>query len=363
VAWNDVPAKDDDALSFQAYYVRLNALRQFLPPLSSQLFEIAWDQMASQKMLEFRRSALAGIVIADLIRALGLDEVTAVDTPVGSWFVHSGVTTYRHQDDGEQMASIDMGDGHVLESVVRPDCRVTSSAAVNMQGEDDVSLVVGRRTSDDRFDLIAAGYRDPIAHLKRATTRGTRSDLHILDRQWTSTAALPRLLPNVRFEQPDELNLAFAVKDTVDRFALAVQKQGAWKLLHDSNGEPAHETRHQGMFRLFSQLSFGALGIMIHPNADHGRGATDMTLTLHDAVHIVEFKKDSSPAKLLHGLQHQLPHYMSAAGTLFGSYLVMCHEREPEQVTEILDGTVKGSDLAISVYSIDCRPQPSASKA
>jgi hypothetical protein len=158
---------------------------------------------------------------------------------------------------------------------------------------------------------------------------------------------------------PDAAVLAHAVEDAAKHFITEVQDGGAWKMLYD-NGEPAHEARHQALFRVFAKLAFTGLGILIHPNADHGSGSTDLTLSLGQARHVVEFKKDSAPNKILHGLNIQLPAYMRSAGADFGTYVVMCHTRDPDEVREIT-GSV--GDPSIFVHTVDCRPRRSASKA
>ncbi len=361
MAWNGVPAAEDENLSFQAYYVRLNALRQFLSPLGRQMLDAVWESEGSDVMRSFRRSAVIGLVAGDLIRALGLREVTEYPPAIGDWFVHSGVTSYAAASDGNQLATIRLQGGDSITSVVRPECRITNSAAVNMVEQDDVSLVVGRLLSPKKFDLVIAGYRDPLFSLKDTDLLSLSVGQSMLDRL-AEENPFPNVLPTVKIEStPDYAALAYAVKDTVERFTEAVEKQGAWRHLYDQNGKPAHETRHQGLFKLFSQLTFGALRISVHPNADHGVGATDLTLDLGEAAHILEFKKDTSTAKILHGLQVQLPRYMDAASTIFGSYVVMCHERDSREVAETIRSAVVPNHV-IDTYVVDCRRQTSASK-
>lgn len=360
VAWNGIPAADDENLSFQAYYVRLNVIRQIISPLAGELLEIAWDTAASQEMRLLRRSSMIGTLAEDLIRGLKLGEITQQETAVGDWFIHSGDTFYRPLGDGNQSATIRLPNGDQISAVVRPECRITNSAAINMIDVDDISLVVGRRTSSKKFDLVVAGYRDPFASMMARQPNDLPGS--VVDRLADANPYL-KILPHIQYDDvPTWGTLASATKDAIERFANAVENEGAWRHLFDKNGDPAHETRHQGLFRLFSQLTFGALRIMVHPNTDHGVGPTDLTLALGEALHIVEFKKDSSRAKILHGLQMQLPRYMKAAGTIFGSYVVMCHENDKRDVVELLrDAQPEG--YVIDTYVIDCRRQRSASKA
>ena len=228
--------------------------------------------------------------------------------------------------------------------------------------EDDTSFVLGRRTGVEKFDLVAAGFRDPYAFV-----HGTERHIDLVpstpfgpDRR---ESLLPHLVPHVQISGvSDELTLAYAAKDTIERFAKAVENEGSWKLLYDDYGRVLHESQHQQLFRSFAQISFTALGIIIHPNADHGRGPTDLTLALNEAIHIVEFKKDTDRTKIVHGLTVQLPLYMKSAGATYGSYIVMCHEHDTAGALAAMKGK-NDITAVIDTYAIDCRPKKSASKA
>ncbi|MBP2708199.1 hypothetical protein JOL79_30910 [Microbispora sp. RL4-1S] len=354
MAWNDIPAKDDPNLTFQAYYVRLNVLGSLLGRFSVGLLGTLWDVGENRPLSGLYRSALIGDLIADLIRGLQLDEVTTFNPRVGDWFVHSGDTRYVD----EQTAEILLRDGTRITGTVRSDCRITNTASSNMRGIDDASLVVGRLISPTRFDLVAAGYRDPLASLGRDARGNLQRNLLALNSRRTE------YLPTIRYEGlSNEMVLMAAVRDTAERFAIAVRDQGTWKLLYDANDEPEHETRHQEVFRLFASLTFEALRIQVHPGANHGNGPTDLTLTLNDSVCVIEFKKDREPKKLRHGLTNQLPLYMQAAGANWGYYIAMCHEREPSEIEAELAALAQIGPEAIDVIAIDCRRKKSASKA
>ncbi|MER5322882.1 PD-(D/E)XK nuclease family protein [Streptosporangium roseum] len=354
MAWNDIPAKDDPNLTFQAYYVRLNILGSLLGRLSTGLLGNLWDVGENRQLSGLYRSALIGDLVADLIRALQLEEVTNFSPGVGNWFVHSGETKYTD----ELTAEIQLTDGKTITGHVRRECRVTNTASSNMRGIDDISLVVGRLISPSKFDLVAAGYRDPIRSLDwNARDNLQRNILTINSRR-------ANYLPTIRYDGlSNEMVLMAAVHDTADRFAIAVRDQGTWKLLYDANGKPEHETRHQHVFRLFASLTFEALGIQVHPGANHGNGETDLTLTLQDSTCVIEFKKDREKKELQHGLTDQLPLYMQAARANWGYYMVMCHEREPYEVEDELKKLAQDRPETIDIIAIDCRRKKSASKA
>jgi hypothetical protein len=361
VAWNDIPAKSDPEFRLQAYYARLNILRQFLSPLSVQMFETAWESANTHQLRVTARCALVGEIAGSIIQGLALDEIADVEPPIGGWFVHSGTTRYRGPE-GASIASIDLPSTGRLTGRIRRDCVVSNSAYGNMIHEDDVSFVLGRRIAANKFDLVVAGFREASMHLHGTDRRVSLTPGNAHEPDW-SHSLLPHLLPRVEIRGvSNELTLAYAVKDTLNRFSQAIEKEGAWKILYGADGRVEHETRHQALFRTFAQLTFTALGIVIHPNADHGRGPTDLTLTLGTSVHIIEFKKDTDLSKVSHGLEVQLPLYMKSAGATYGSYVVMCHEREKGDLVELMAGK---SDLhaVITTSVIDCRPKKSASKA
>jgi hypothetical protein len=172
----------------------------------------------------------------------------------------------------------------------------------------------------------------------------------------------------LRYERSEDWqSLAFAVHDTFDRFRRAVEHEGAWTHLYDADHKPANESRHQGLFRLFSRISFEALGIGTFPGANHGAGPTDLTLTLQEDIHILEFKKDYDLQRLIRGLTVQLPIYLRAAGAMIGTYAVMCHNRDPQEIQDILEplraSTEAEARLLLQLETVDCRRKDSASKA
>ncbi len=180
-----------------------------------------------------------------------------------------------------------------------------------MVGTDDVSFVVGRLIGDDKFDLVAAGYRDPRAHLFRDRAAEISRSLHVVEAAVVGRKSVQHF-PQIDLSHSDEELLAAVVLDSTERFCHAVEAQGAWKCLYDGD-KAAHESRHQALFRLFTTMSFNSLSVHVHPGADHGSGATDITLTRGKATHVVEFKKDSDRTKTLHGLTVQLPKYMESS--------------------------------------------------
>ncbi|WP_141765253.1 hypothetical protein [Streptomyces malaysiensis] len=368
MAWNEIPAKDDPNLSFQAYYARPNVLQSMLGGASREAFRQLWARAEDDDLTGLARSDLAGSIAADLIRGLGVREITEMEIKDGSWFVHSGVTRHSYVSPGIYEARILSPIGW-LTSKVRSDCRLTSSASVNMSGDDDVSFVVGRIASlkSLKFDLVVAGYREAFASLtadrifvaRSASEAATDLSMMAVRAPWRSDPII-----KIAGFGDDEM-LRMAIYDTVIRFEDAVERHGAWRLLYDGTGTVMHEHQHQGMYRLFSQFIFGAYGISVDPNADHGSGPTDFTLRLRGAVNVIEFKKDLKKSEIRHGLEVQLPLYMASAEALRGTYIVMCHSNSRPEVEDILSQVfAENPDLPeIDCWVIDCRPRASASKA
>lgn len=339
-----------------------------LPPVSKIVFDEIWESANRSDLKLFKKSALLGLILSDMIQALGLREVTEFDAATGDWFVHSGATEYSPSIDGRKRAVIELP-SKLISAIVRPDCEITATASVNMNETDDTSLVVGRMISDSRFDLIAAGYREPSAVI-RANSReialggesiGTTNLARLaVGDPWS--AGLLQL--DVQGPSDDEL-LRSTISDTIERFRQAVEDHGAWRLLYDGVGNVMRESQHQGMFKLFSRLTFGSLGIGIDTNTDHGSGNTDFTARYKRSTAIIEFKKDDRIERLRHGFAIQLPTYMKAAQSEIGYYIAMCHKRDPHDVQNILAELAANTPLsssAISFVTIDCRRRRSASK-
>ncbi|MEU1943705.1 hypothetical protein ABZ554_14995 [Streptomyces sp. NPDC020125] len=371
MAWNKIPAKDDANLMFQPYYARTNILYPLLEPTKKFIFDViatATDR-AGMEASGLRKGALVSVITCEIVHALALREITEDEPDVGEWFVHSGTTIYRPLQAGKREASIALP-ARTITGTVRDECNITASAPTNMTGHDDVSFVIGRLISHSKFDLVVAGYREPspnIARIHQTKTPRNRSSL-------TDLAALAAgnhwgdMLPTVEIPgATDEGLLHLAMMDTISRFQTTIEDQGGWKLLYDDNGKVLHERQHQGMFQIFSRLTFGALRIHLDANPDHGSGPTDFTARLNDAIAIIEFKKDDKIQEMRHGILTQLPMYMKSAQATQGYYVVMCHRREPEEVAAILrrdsEEHFDPSCPEIKAIVVDCRRRISASKA
>lgn len=358
MVWNNIAAKNDPDLRLDVYYLRANILGRILSPLSAKLFIEAWDSYRESDLSGLSRSRMSGIIISDLIRALALEEIEHIREPESGWFVHSGVTTYGPHEGSSCTATISLENGDSLQSIVRDDCMITATATTNMRGVDDVSFIVGRLLSNEKFDLVAAGYR---SYSGAIIDRGVKrlETLHSVEAMTYANDAFS-VFPSINFGFPDKDILNATVLDTTEHFADAVRNKGAWSILYKENGQPAHETRHQALFCNFAAIPFRMLGIMVHPGADHGSGPTDLTLTRGNSTHIVEFKKDVSRSKVLHGLEIQLPRYMESVGAQDGTYIVACHDGDPARAREWVSEKVPAG---IRVGTIDCRKRVSASKA
>ncbi|MGW3964987.1 hypothetical protein ACWED2_34575 [Amycolatopsis sp. NPDC005003] len=364
MAWNELPARNDPNLVVQIYYLRLNALPSLLSRESVKLFTHLWESASSADFASFKRSILASVTIADSIRSFALEEITESQIEVGEWFVHSGVTHYLSHSEGNRSATIRLPDGKTISATVRSDCYITNTASVNMVDDDDISLVVGRLLSPTKFDLIAAGYRDPLPSF----AGGGELDLSKERSAFELAANLSGFggnLPLIKYDGFDDGDwLRYVVQDMLTHFGNCIRDQGAWRFLYDRDGCPVHELQHQSLFRMFANFIFRGFGITVHPGANCGNGATDLTLALRRSVHIVEFKKDHDRVTLSRGLLEQLPAYIRSADARSGTFVVLCHRYEPKDVrdmlTEKLD-ELKAVPYPIDISIIDCRRQVSAS--
>jgi hypothetical protein len=371
VAWNEIPAKDDANLVFQPYYARMNILYSLLGSTEKMIFDgmVRNFDTVGVEFSSLRKSALVSVIIAQIIHSLSLREITEYEPGIGEWFVHSGTTTYRPLGGGIKEASIALP-SRTITGMVRDECNITDSASVNMSGHDEISFVVGRLTSDSKYDLAVAGYRESsfnVVKIRQAKTLHNVSDV-------TDVAALAAgrrwgdMLPTVSLAGvADDDVLALAVLETATRFRAAIEEQGGWKLLYGNDGKVLHERQHQGMFQIFSRLIFGSLKIHLDSNTDHGSGPTDFTARLNDATAVIEFKKDDKLQEVRHGMLIQLPIYMKSAQAGQGYYVVMCHRRDPNEVAAVLkkdsEENFDPSCPEIKVIIVDCRRRISASKA
>jgi hypothetical protein len=163
VFYDGVEAREDPNLAISAYYARLNLLNELLSPVAAETLDLSWKHAGEREMKEMRRSATVGAIVSDLIRALGIREISSGGMAPGQWFVHSGPTYFTRQGYERKQATIKLGDGRSITGIVRKDCEITGTADANMDGRDEASFILGRLQTDSKFDLVVAGNRrDPL---------------------------------------------------------------------------------------------------------------------------------------------------------------------------------------------------------
>jgi hypothetical protein len=372
VFYDGVEACKDPNLFISAYYARLNLLNELLSPMAAETLDLSWKHAGEREMKELRRSAMVGAIASDLIRALGIREILSGSIAPGQWFVHSGATYFTRQGYERKQATIKLSGGRSITGIVRRDCEITGTADANMDGRDEASFILCRLQTDSKFDLVVAGNRrDPllgvflaqpdVRSISLAPPLENVIDLIDYDSETQSGDDIFRISGF-----GDWQFLVYAVRDALGRFKRAVEQEGAWRQLYNPDMKSAHESRHQGAFRLCARSTFYAYGIKFFPGVDFGTGETDFTLSLREAIHIIEFKKDYDKRRLIHGLARQLPSYLNAAGAQAGTYAVMCHEHDPMTVKEWLEPVRESAEAAervlLDLEVIDCRPQESASR-
>jgi hypothetical protein len=79
-------------------------------PGAAALFRV-WEATGTREKTELNRSTIAEILVFDLIRTLGLREVSAGTVQHGQWFVRTGPTYYARQGHDRERAIISLGDG------------------------------------------------------------------------------------------------------------------------------------------------------------------------------------------------------------------------------------------------------------
>jgi hypothetical protein len=161
LTFDEVEPRKDPDLSIQAYYARLNPLSELLSPLSRELLFHVWELTGTREKKELNRSTIVGILVGDLIRALDLREVTSGAVHGGQWFVHTGPTYFTRQGSNRKRAVIRLDDRQIT-AVVRSDCEITGTADANMDGKDEISIVIGRLLTEDKFDLVVTSLAESV---------------------------------------------------------------------------------------------------------------------------------------------------------------------------------------------------------
>jgi hypothetical protein len=152
------------------------------------------------------------------------------------------------------------------------------------------------------------------------------------------------------------------IERVVDSLTHIVERGHGWRLIHDDDGVPRREASVQALFEACCDAHIGSADLSIDPEANHGDGRVDICVSHGRVASCIELKRASN-SKIIHGLTHQLPAYMSSKRAVSGWYIVVMQDgcvgdtaTLRNQLEDLVD-----SDQRIRVRVIDGRPRAGAS--
>lgn len=173
------------------------------------------------------------------------------------------------------------------------------------------------------------------------------------------------MYPLVLNSPQNEEELIQLVCKICNHFKLLIEKNGLWKLLYDDKNNAKHENAAQLLFFGIADAYCKANGIDISREVNNGQGPVDFKLSkgAQNKV-LVEIKLTSNP-QLIHGIDKQLPIYMSQESARKAIYLIIenGHFKRFERFQDYYNKLDRVTKTKIPYVFVDGKVQVSASKA
>lgn len=179
-----------------------------------------------------------------------------------------------------------------------------------------------------------------------------------------------------RFTANNPLNLCAATPESIssvldithvicDKFKALIEVNGLHELLYDSNRTPKHERAAQLLFYGIADSYCIANNIDLSRECNGGRGPVDFKLSSGAIDKVAVEVKLTSNGQLKHGIEKQLPIYMSQENTHRAIYLIIDngHPRSLENFFKFYNNLDMQLKAKIDVIVIDGTFKPSASNA
>ena len=169
---------------------------------------------------------------------------------------------------------------------------------------------------------------------------------------------------------PDSDRAFFEVIDRViEAYRHYIEEEGGWRLLWNDDKSEKHEEATQLLFKGIAQSYCRANNIVLDREVELGRGPVDFKFSngYQHRAHL-EVKKLHN-GRFWHGLQAQLPAYLSSDNCPDGWYLAVRYKATGTSTTwardlpRILKALSDRHRVSIRLKAVDGMPKPSASRA
>ncbi len=161
--------------------------------------------------------------------------------------------------------------------------------------------------------------------------------------------------------------------DDLDRLVFKICNQlkqlieihGLWRLLYDDRNKPRSENAAQLLLYGVADSYCKANGIDISREVNNGRGPVDFKFSKGSNCKILVEVKLTSNAQLVHGIEKQLPIYMSQENTLKAYYLIIDngHSKRFERFQDYYNKLEREKKKKIPYIYVDGNAKLSASRA
>lgn len=166
----------------------------------------------------------------------------------------------------------------------------------------------------------------------------------------------------------DESELRALVVQMLEHFRHFIEDQRGWSLLWNSDGGEKPEEAAQLVFLGMAQHYLRLFNVEVDREVELGRGPVDFKIASGTRLRLLIEIKKAHNGKFWHGLQTQLPSYLTSDACDSGWYMAIRYRNNKASETRMkeLPSTVKVTaqrvGKQIHYAAIDARPKDSASK-
>lgn len=238
------------------------------------------------------------------------------------------------------------------------------------------NLKVGERVRKADIVRIAREHPDRVRTWARQQT--SRKDLHGYDFsddprgvvQWDKLpVAYAEAHPlNLLSEPKDKVELRALIGQMLEQFRHFIEDQRGWSLLWNSDGREKPEEAAQLIFLGMAQHYLRLFNVEVDREVELGRGPVDFKIASGSKLRLLIEIKKAHNGKFWHGLQTQLPSYLTSDDCDYGWYMAIRYRNNKASETRMIElpaivkTTAQQTGKTIEYTAIDARPKDSASK-
>lgn len=244
----------------------------------------------------------------------------------------------------------------------------------------DLRLQLNMQVGDKvrKSDVIEMAKRHPSRVREWAREQTSRNDLRGYDFQGDPRGVVGWDKEPARFAEghpirhvarpTSQAELSALVSAIIEQFRHFIEHQRGWSLVRNQDGTEKPEEAAQLVFLGLAQRYLRMFDVEIDREVELGRGPVDFKVSSGTTMRLLIEVKKAHNGRFWHGLQEQLPSYLTSDGASEGWYVAIRYrnnrasQQRMTELPEMVADLQSRIDKKIHYAAIDARPKESASR-